>query len=47
MANFHYVYILVSESHPGRHYTGLTRDLQGRVKAHNSGQLPHTAKYRP
>ena len=46
MANFHYVYILVSESHPGRHYTGLTRDLQGRVKAHNSGQLPHTAQYR-
>jgi predicted GIY-YIG superfamily endonuclease len=47
MANFYYVYILVSESHPGRHYTGLTEDLQGRVKAHNSGQLPYTAKYRP
>ncbi len=47
MATFYYVYILVSESHPRRHYTGLTEDLHGRVKAHNSGQLPYTAKYRP
>ncbi len=47
MANFYYVYILVSESHPGRYYTGLTEDLQGKVKAHNSGQLPYTAKSRP
>ena len=47
MATFHYVYILVSESHPNRHYTGLTDDIDGRIRAHNSGQLPYTAKYRP
>ena len=47
MATFHYVYILVSESHPNRHYTGLTDDIDSRIRAHNSGQLPYTAKYRP
>jgi len=25
----------------------LTEDLDTRLKAHNSGQVPHTAKYRP
>jgi predicted GIY-YIG superfamily endonuclease len=44
---FHYVYILVSESDESRHYTGLTEDLETRLKAHNAGQVPHTAKYRP
>ncbi|NOR05913.1 MAG: GIY-YIG nuclease family protein [Deltaproteobacteria bacterium] len=44
---FHYVYILVSESDESRHYTGLTDDLEARLKAHNAGQVPHTAKYRP
>ena len=43
---FHYVYILVSESDESRHYTGLTDDLEARLKAHNAGQVPHTAKYR-
>ena len=47
MATFHYVYILVSGLNPHRDYTGLTEDLQARVRAHNSGQLPYTAKYRP
>jgi len=47
MAMFHYVYILVSKSHPDRHYTGLTQNLRARVEAHNSGQLPYTAKYKP
>jgi predicted GIY-YIG superfamily endonuclease len=47
MASFYYVYILVSETHPGRHYTGLTGGLSARLKAHNAGQLPYTAKYRP
>lgn len=44
---FHYVYILVSESDESRHYTGLTDDLEARLKAHNAGQVPHTTKYRP
>ena len=47
MNTFHYVYILVSESDQSRHYTGLTKDLDSRLKAHNNGQVPHTAKFRP
>ena len=44
---FHYVYILVSESAPGRHYTGITEDLQSRLELHNTGRCPHTSKYVP
>jgi predicted GIY-YIG superfamily endonuclease len=47
MDGFHYVYILSSLDEPSRHYTGLTDDLQSRLRAHNAGQVPHTAKYRP
>ena len=47
MPTYHYVYILVSKANPDRHYTGLTDKLDDRLKAHNSGQLPYTAKYRP
>jgi len=47
MNNFHYVYILVSKDNPDRHYTGLTKDLDARLKAHNSGQVTHTSKHRP
>jgi len=44
---FHYVYILKSTSDPARHYTGLTQDLDARLKDHNWGKVPHTRKYRP
>jgi len=44
---FHYVYILVSESDPTRHYTGCTKNLSERLKRHNQGGNPHTAKFRP
>jgi predicted GIY-YIG superfamily endonuclease len=47
MATYHYVYILVSESDPQRHYTGLSADLFQRLKKHNAGHVPHTAKRRP
>jgi len=47
MEGFHYVYILSSETEPSRHYTGLTDNLEARLNAHNSGQVSHTAKYRP
>jgi predicted GIY-YIG superfamily endonuclease len=47
MKGFHYVYILTSHAEPSRHYTGLTDDLEGRLIAHNSGQVPHTSKHRP
>jgi len=47
MKGFHYVYILSSEVDATRHYTGLTDDLDARLKSHNSWQVPHTVKYRP
>ncbi len=42
-----WVYILRSVSHPGRHYTGLTEDLEARLIKHNAGGVAHTSKYRP
>ena len=47
MRDFHYVYILVSETDPSRHYTGLTDDLHARLNAHNTGKCGHTSKFRP
>jgi predicted GIY-YIG superfamily endonuclease len=44
---FFYVYILQSESIPDHFYSGFTRDLRSRLKKHNSGDVPHTAKSRP
>ena len=44
---FHYVYILVSESDPNRHYVGSTADLNTRLAAHNAGKVSYTAKYKP
>ena len=44
---FHYVYILVSESVPDRHYIGSTSDLNARLAAHNAGRVSHTSKYKP
>jgi predicted GIY-YIG superfamily endonuclease len=47
MDRFHYVYILESLAEPGRHYTGLTDDLEARLRGHNEGGCSHTAKHRP
>jgi len=44
---FHYVYILRSESKPDGFYTGITEDLRARLAKHNAGGVPHTAKHRP
>jgi putative endonuclease len=44
---FFYVYILVSESEPGIHYTGITRNLLDRLCKHNRGECLHSAKHRP
>ncbi|MFM7374632.1 MAG: GIY-YIG nuclease family protein [Chthoniobacterales bacterium] len=44
---FHYVYILVSETNPVRHYVGSTADLDARLAAHNAGKVSHTSKYKP
>ena len=42
-----YVYPLKSESHPKQPYVDSTRDLQQRLRDHNEGRCPHTAKFRP
>ncbi len=44
--NFFYVYILESIS-GGDFYVGITKDLRERLKAHNAGEVPHSAKRRP
>ncbi|MDA0346640.1 MAG: GIY-YIG nuclease family protein [Verrucomicrobia bacterium] len=46
-SDFFYVYILVCEKDPCRHYTGCTTNLAMRLKKHNIGGVPHTSKYRP
>ena len=42
-----YVYILRSESHPDQTYVGFTADLKQRLRTHNQGGSPHTAKFAP
>ena len=42
-----YVYMLRSIPHPDQTYIGFTGNLKSRFSAHNSGQSPHTAKYKP
>jgi predicted GIY-YIG superfamily endonuclease len=42
-----YVYILQSEQDAEHFYSGITDDLDARLSRHNSGEVPHTAKYRP
>jgi predicted GIY-YIG superfamily endonuclease len=44
---FFYVYILQSEMAAETFYVGFTEDLRSRVKLHNAGQVPHTAKFGP
>ena len=44
MNKFFYVYILQSEAVPHRFYTGLTDNLEKRLKDHNSGRVLHTSK---
>ncbi|NLO72750.1 MAG: GIY-YIG nuclease family protein [candidate division WS1 bacterium] len=41
------VYLLQSTSRPGERYIGSTSNLRVRLAAHNAGQSPHTAKFRP
>ena len=42
-----YVYLLQSIHHPDKRYIGLTSDVEERLKAHNAGKSPHTAKHVP
>lgn len=47
MSNFTYVYRIRSQSNPGQVYTGITANLESRIKKHNAGSVPHTSKYKP
>ena len=42
-----YVYILRSVNNPERRYVGLASDVVARLRAHNTGQNPSTALWRP
>jgi predicted GIY-YIG superfamily endonuclease len=42
-----YVYLLESLKAPSKRYVGITSDLDNRLKEHNAGKSPHTAKYKP
>jgi predicted GIY-YIG superfamily endonuclease len=45
--SFHYVYILQSVGNSDHFHVGLTDDLHKRLREHNSGEVSHTAKFRP
>jgi predicted GIY-YIG superfamily endonuclease len=45
--SFSYVYILQSIPTPESFYVGLTENLKQRLAKHNSGDVPHTAKFKP
>jgi len=42
---WHFVYIL--ENQFGKHYVGITDDVERRLDEHNHGKISSTAKYRP
>ena len=44
---FCYVYILQSRAQPQHFYVGLTDDLRDRLRRHDAGEVPHTAKFGP
>ena len=46
-AVLHYVYLIESTGQPGQRYVGTTADLKARLRDHNSGKSPHTAKFKP
>lgn len=42
-----FVYLLQDEATGQHFYTGVTADVSARLDKHNSGAVPHTAKFRP
>lgn len=47
MQMFFYVYVLQSLADGSKHYTGFTENLEDRLRCHNRGSVPATARYRP
>ena len=45
--SYHYVYILQSETHCDKFYTGRTQNLGERLKYHNTGKCKYTSDYIP
>ena len=42
-----FVYILRSLDFPDRYYTGITDNVEGRLRRHNARDVPHTSKFAP
>jgi predicted GIY-YIG superfamily endonuclease len=42
-----FVYILANAADAEHFHVGMTQDVHVRLVAHNAGQVPHTAKFRP
>ena len=47
MSKFYYVYLLTDVTTETHFYTGVTENLESRLQKHNSGEVPHTSKFRP
>jgi predicted GIY-YIG superfamily endonuclease len=47
MSSFWYVYVLVCAGDANRDYTGMTQNLNARLKEHNRGACAATAPLRP
>ena len=47
MPRFYYVYMLTTVTTGTHFHTGVTEDLQARSVKHNSGEVPHTSKFKP
>ena len=47
MIKLKYVYIIQSITSPKQIYTGITSNLEQRLKEHNEGKSSHTSKYKP
>lgn len=47
MSKFYYVYLLTDVTTETHFYTGVTENLEARLQKHNSGEVPHTSKFKP
>ena len=47
MSKFYYVYMLADMATGTHFYTGVTENLHARLDKHNSGEVPHTSKFKP